>query len=206
MDMKQISLKSDFPEPELVLFDLDGTLYDYDPAHQAAIEAVKTLVETQFEFKSMDFDRYFSDARMKVKENLGAGPAARSCLYFKTMFELMGLGSSVLNTMNCEYVYWNTFVQNSRLFDGVTELIDELRLEKCRKFDNKPDDVGSVQKLVYFDLEDAFDLVVTSEHVGVEKPARKIFDAAVLPFEVEPTKFGCLETMCLQTLRVPDSI
>ena len=153
--MKQISLKSDFPEPELVLFDLDGTLYDYDPAHQAAIEAVKTLVETQFEFKSMDFDRYFSDARMKVKENLGAGPAARSrLLYFKTMFELMGLGSSVLNTMNCEYVYWNTFVQNSRLFDGVTELIDELRIRKVPKIliTNQTTSV-QFKKLVYFDLE-----------------------------------------------------
>ena len=187
--MKQISLKSDFPEPELVLFDLDGTLYDYDPAHQAAIEAVKTLVETQFEFKSMDFDRYFSDARMKVKEFRCRTGARSRLLYFKTMFELMGLGSSVLNTMNCEYVYWNTFVQNSRLFDGVTELIDELRIRKVPKIliTNQTTSV-QFKKLVYFDLEDAFDLVVTSEHVGVEKPARKIFDAAVLPFEVEPTK------------------
>jgi len=134
MDMKQIRLKSDFSEPELVLFDLDGTLYDYDPAHQAAIEAVKELVEIQFELKAVDFECYFSDARKKVKEDLGAGPAARSrLLYFKTMFELMGLGSSVLSTMNCEYVYWNTFIQNSRLFDGVTELIDELRMRKVPK-------------------------------------------------------------------------
>ena len=188
--MKQLSLKRRFFEPELVLFDLDGTLYDYYTAHKAAIEAVKALVETQFELKAVDFERYFSDARTRVKDDLGAVPAARNrLLYFKTMFELMGLGSSVLNAMNCECVYWNTFVQNSTLFDGVTELIEELRLRKVPKvLITNQMTAPQFKKLVYFDLEDSFDLVVTSEHVGVEKPAKKIFDAAILPFEVESSK------------------
>ena len=197
-----------FPNPELVLFDLDGTLYDYDPAHQAAIEAVKTLVETQFEFKSMDFDRYFSDARMKVKENLGAGPAARSrLLYFKTMFELMGLGSSVLNTMNCEYVYWNTFVQNSRLFDGVTELIDELRIRKVPKI-LITNQTTSVQFKSLSILTWKMPLTWLSQ-VSMLVSKNRLEKSLMQPFcrsKWNPQKFGCLETMCLQTLRVPDSI
>ena len=46
-------MKIHFPEkfrtkPDCVLFDLDNTLYPYDPAHEAALEAVKLKVTNNF--------------------------------------------------------------------------------------------------------------------------------------------------------------
>ena len=44
------------------------------------------------------------------------------------MLEIMGLGSQVLVALDLEQTYWRTFLNSAVLFDGVRELLDEIRL------------------------------------------------------------------------------
>ena len=56
--------------PHAFLFDTDNTLYAYDPAHNAALQAVKEKVVSTLSISGQDFDKAFKEARNQVKSRL----------------------------------------------------------------------------------------------------------------------------------------
>ncbi|MGC6411727.1 MAG: HAD family hydrolase [Candidatus Puniceispirillaceae bacterium] len=178
--MKTFNRTAFLQKPSAILIDLDDTLYAYGPAHKKAMMAVQYLMERQFKIPEKQFQDMFAVSRETVKLTLGKSPSARSrLLYFQTMFEIMGLGSSVVSALNCEQTYWNTLMRNAVLFDGVRDFLDEARLNSIPLVlvTNLTAQV-QFQKLVYFGLSESFDFILTSEQIGVEKPAPQIFQAA----------------------------
>ena len=167
--------------PAVVFMDIDNTLYPYGPAHEKAMTAVHALVSSKFEIAEENFDKVFKAARAEVKDKLNGVPSARNrLLYFQRMFELIGVGSSVLNALNCEQTCRNTLLSEAELFDGLESFLDELRLNGIRVIavTNLTAQI-QFRKLVYFNLHDNFDFIVTSEQVGFEKPNQIIFKAAL---------------------------
>jgi HAD superfamily hydrolase (TIGR01549 family) len=167
--------------PSAVFIDIDDTLYSYETAHIKAIVAVKNLVANKFEIAGKNFEEVFAAARADVKQCLEGAPSGRNrLLYFQKMFELIGVGSSPLDALNCEQTYWNTLMSESSLFPGVEEFLDELRLNGVPiiAVSNLTSQV-QFRKLVYFELHEAFNFIVTSEQVGCEKPNPKIFEFAL---------------------------
>ena len=167
--------------PAAVFIDIDDTLYSYSAAHSKALAAVRDLVSQQFEIAGKNFDQVFDAARAAVKTSLRDSPSSRNrLLYFQQMFELIGVGSSPLEALNCEQTYWNTLLSEAILFPGVREFLDELRLNGVPviALTNLTAQI-QFRKLVYFDLHECFNYIVTSEQVGCEKPVPKIFDSAL---------------------------
>ena len=167
--------------PSAVFIDIDDTLYSYETAHIKAMATVKNLVANKFEIAGKSFEEVFAAARADVKLCLGDAPSGRNrLLYFQKMFELIGVGSSPLDALNCEQTYWNTLMSESSLFPGVSGFLDELRLNSVPiiAITNLTSQV-QFRKLVYFDLHEAFNFIVTSEQVGCEKPNPKIFEFAL---------------------------
>lgn len=167
--------------PSAVFIDIDDTLYSYETAHTKAMATVKDLVANKFEIAGKNFEEVFAIARADVKQCLQGAPSGRNrLLYFQRMFELIGVGSSPLDALNCEQTYWNTLMSASSLFPGVVGFIDELRLNSIPiiAVTNLTSQV-QFRKLVYFDLHEAFNFIVTSEQVGCEKPNPKIFEFAL---------------------------
>ena len=167
--------------PSAVFMDIDDTLYPYEPAHNKAISAVRDLVSSEFEIAEENFDLVFNAARNEVKSILNGSPSGRNrVLYFQRMFELIGVGSAPLKALNCEQTYWNTLLSEAKLFDGVTSFLEELRLNGITilAVTNLTAQI-QFRKLVYFNLHDAFDFIVTSEQVGFEKPDKRIFETAL---------------------------
>ena len=158
--------------PDAVLFDLDNTLYAYDPAHAVAWQAVKNKLSDSLSFTPQRSDHLFEEARGQIKAQLGRSASSHSrLLYFQRMMEIEGLGSRALLALDLEQTYWRTFLRSAVLFEGVTELLDDLRLA------NIPaalvtDLTAQIQfrKLVYWQLDDRFSAIVTSEEAGVDKP------------------------------------
>jgi len=158
--------------PQLVVFDLDNTLYLYGPAHKAALAAVLKKVSADLDIASNDFKTYYDKARKEVKSNTGNFAASHSrLLYFKTAFELMGLGTLVLKSLELEQTYWRTFLANANLFDGVYNLLQELALQgiKTAIITDLTTQI-QLRKLISFDLEHSFEYIITSEESGAEKP------------------------------------
>ena len=75
--------------PDAVLFDTDNTLYPYDPAHKAAMDAVRAKAVRLFGIEKEKFDETFGMARDAVKERLkGTASSHSRLLYFQRMLEI----------------------------------------------------------------------------------------------------------------------
>lgn len=167
--------------PDAVLFDTDNTLYPYDPAHQAAMRAVRVKASRLFGIEQEKFDQAFDAARKSTKERLRHTASSHSrLLYFQQMLEIIGLGSQVLLALDLEQTYWRTFLSNARLFDGVKDLLDDLRIAGIPTA-IVTDLTAQIQfrKIVYFGLDHYFDYIVTSEEAGFDKPHAAPFEIAV---------------------------
>lgn len=167
--------------PDAFLFDTDNTLYPYDPAHTAAQQAVRDKVVSTFSISPQDFDKAFKEARQQVKTRLKHTASSHSrLLYLQRMLEIMGLGSQVLLALDFEQTYWRTFLSNAVLFDGVKELLDDIRLLGIPTA-IVTDLTAQIQfrKVVYFGLDHYFDYIVTSEEAGFDKPHEAPFQIAL---------------------------
>ena len=167
--------------PDAFLFDTDNTLYPYDPAHAAAHSAVREKATKTFLISQNDFDKAFNEARTQVKKRLKQTASSHSrLLYLQRMLEIMGLGSQVLLALDFEQTYWRTFLSNAVLFDGVKELLDDIRLLGIPTA-IVTDLTAQIQfrKVVYFGLDHYFDYIVTSEEAGFDKPHEAPFQIAL---------------------------
>ncbi|MDF3886539.1 HAD family hydrolase [Cupriavidus basilensis] len=167
--------------PDAILFDTDNTLYHYDPAHEAAIAAVREKVTRTFSIGADEFDRAFAEARHQVKSRLKHTASSHSrLLYLQRMLEIIGLGSQVMLALDFEQTYWRTFLSNATLFDGVKDLLDDLRLLGIPTA-IVTDLTAQIQfrKIVYFGLDHYFDYIVTSEEAGFDKPHAAPFQIAL---------------------------
>lgn len=167
--------------PDAILFDTDNTLYDYMPAHSAALKAVREKVVSTLSINANEFEKIYDEARLQVKQRLKETASSHSrLLYLQRMLEIMGLGSQVLLALDFEQTYWRTFLSNARLFDGVKELLDDIRLLDVPTA-IVTDLTSQIQfrKIVYFGLEGHFDYIVTSEESGFDKPHVASFEMAL---------------------------
>ena len=167
--------------PDAFLFDTDNTLYPYAPAHAAAQKAVRDKVVAAFSIAPEDFDKAFTEARNQVKNRLKHTASSHSrLLYLQRMLEIMGLGSQVLLALDFEQTYWRTFLGNAILFEGVKELLDDIRLLGIPTA-IVTDLTAQIQfrKVVYFGLDRYFDYIVTSEEAGFDKPHEAPFKIAL---------------------------
>lgn len=158
--------------PSAILFDTDNTLYHYDPAHEAAMKAVRDKVTRSLMISPAQFDSTFSQARQEIKLQLKHTASSHSrLLYLQRMLEILGLGSQVLRALDFEQTYWRTFLSHAVLFDDVKELLDDLRLLGIATA-IVTDLTAQIQfrKIIYFDLDHCFDYIITSEEAGFDKP------------------------------------
>ena len=158
--------------PDAIMFDTDNTLYAYDPAHAAAQKSLREKVVSTFSIAPAQFDEAFREARDQVKTGLKHTASSHSrLLYLQRMLEIMGLGSQVLHALDFEQTYWRAFLNNAVLFDGVRELLDDIRLLGIPTA-IVTDLTAQIQfrKVVYFGLDHYFDYIVTSEEAGFDKP------------------------------------
>ena len=96
--------------PEGILFDTDNTLYDYMPAHNAALEAVGKKFENQLSIPRSKFLESYETSRHQIKNQLGNTASSHSrLLYMQRTMELLGLKSQILLSLEFEQTYWRTF-------------------------------------------------------------------------------------------------
>lgn len=161
--------------PQVVVFDIDDTIYDYESNHDAALEKVKKEYTNFFKVSSDEFDNTYYLAKNFVKSTLGDTASSHNrLLYFQKMSEIFGLGPQILKSLELEHIYWREFLRGAHLYDNVLDFLELLRHENIKI--NFLTDLNSqiqFRKLIHFQIEDYVDAIVTSEESGVDKPARK---------------------------------
>lgn len=176
--LKQLNATLTLRRPDAILFDTDNTLYDYVPANDMAERSVEAKAQNLLGVNPDIFRATYQQAKRQIKSQLGHTASSHSrLLYFQRVLELLGFKAQLMTALDLEQTFWRTFLANAPLFPGVMNLLDDLR------YNNIPiaivTDLTShiqMRKLTYFNLEETFDAVVTSEEVGADKPDPRNFN------------------------------
>ena len=58
-------------KPDIVLFDLDNTLYEYNSSHNEALNSVKLKVKNLLNIEENEFNLLYDEAKNNQKTNTG---------------------------------------------------------------------------------------------------------------------------------------
>lgn len=171
---------------QAVIFDLDGTLYDYDTLDRVASYRARKLVCDKIGVEAEQYAEALRRAKRTIKDSLGDVASSHNrMLYFQKTMEYLDIRPLYL-ALEMYDTYWGTFLDKMELFPGARRLLDKLyekgiRVGVCSNMTAKI----QYRKLLALGMKEDVDCLVTSEEAGVEKPAPEIFD------------------LCLKKMRIP---
>jgi FMN phosphatase YigB (HAD superfamily) len=176
--VKRGELETDNQRPDLVVVDLDGTLYEYEVCHAAGMEALYELVGPQLGMSKADFESRFDQSRVRVKARLGNTASSHSRLiYLEQLMIDYKLGFRPKLLLQGAQMYWSTFLSRMIIRPGVEEF-----LLTCRQLGIRvtvvTDLTSEIQlrKIVRLGLETYVDYFITSEFVGSDKETMAGFE------------------------------
>ena len=117
--------------PTSVFFDLDDTLYEYLPCHQAGLKAAITLMSNKLNISKPEAESIYENGRRLVKARLGETASSHSrLLYFREGLISKGLGKESTVCLDFENRYWTYFLFEMKVKDGLINLISSLKYAK----------------------------------------------------------------------------
>ena len=176
---------------QAIVFDLDGTLYDYDPAHAAGFAAVTAYAVERFGLTPEDFRALHREGDRLLRARAGESVAAihSRLLRYQLMCEL--LGQPITHAPPMAEAYWTAFLREVKPEPGTRETLLRLRQLGYRVGAGTNMTAGrQYEKLELLGLLEVLDFLVTSEEVSAEKPDARLFACCA-------RKAGCEAARCL---------
>jgi putative hydrolase of the HAD superfamily len=157
--------------PELVIFDLDNTLYDFESANSEGETALINFLNENLNISKAEIKIQLFHSRKTVKDALGTTASSHSRLmYIREFLNSNDLNVHATFALECEQVFWRSYMDKMVLFEGVVEFINYLRLSRSKLV--LVTDLSTqiqIRKLAWLGLEKAFDKIITSEEAGGDK-------------------------------------
>lgn len=179
----EIRSLTDIPlsEVDLVLLDLDNTLYEYKKCHQKALDTIIHIGSQRLGINEEEVHSLYLESRKKVNARHRGTAASHSRLfYIQAMVECVFKRTDTELTTFLYQLYWDTFINEMTLFSDA-----QIFLDSCSTT-NIPivlvtDMTTEIQflKIKKLNIGKYFQFIVTSEEVGVEKPDPHIFEYAI---------------------------
>lgn len=175
-----------------VIFDIDGTMYDYEANHRIAIDAVQDCMVQILDIKTEEFRKILKEAEVIAVSRTGNNSAAshNRLIRYQCMLELLGL-PPLPHALMMHRVYWDTLLEHMEAFPFLLDFLAVLKAQGIRV------GIGSnmtaeiqYEKLIRLGLAPYVDWIVTSEEAGIEKPDMKFFELCL-------EKCGCRAAECL---------
>ena len=174
--------------PDLMIFDLDNTLYDYELCHSSAMLELSKMFKMIIPSRDFSFEKAYLDARREVKLRI-EGPSSHSrMLYFNEILANLSLRLDRKLILDMVSLYWSTFFKFLKPAAGLEDFLRRIRLggSKIAVVTNFTTEI-QYQKLFVLNLLELFDVVVTSEEAGGEKDSFR-------PFNLMMKRLGMTET------------
>lgn len=165
-----------YRQPELVVFDLDNTFFDYESAHQIALSV---LFDDSRLSSKIEAIKAYEKARNNVKHRVGSTASSHSrLLYLAECFALLNMKSNTSDLLQLEELYWGTFLREMVAFPASIEFVNGL-LAKEIECALVTDLTSAIQyrKIEKLKLVNKFKCVITSEDAGGDK-------STVLPWKL----------------------
>ena len=161
-----------------ILLDIDNTLYNYDKTHKIAKDVLFKRIEQLFKLNYNEIDSFYKEARNQIHVKLdGTASSHNRLLYIQRLLELAGF-NSLENSLELYDLYWDTFIDNIEVYEGVYMFLESLKNHKLCLLTDLTADI-QFKKVVKLKLEKFADYIVTSEEVGIEKPNIDMFSTAL---------------------------
>lgn len=176
---------------EAVLFDLDGTLYPYEPAATAGRDAAfQRAGELGYDFDRETFATIYEDGRQAVKRQL-AGVAATHdrFAYFERGLARHTSESRPADASALGTAYWDAFCAQMAPFAELRPTLDRLAAtDTAVAVTTNMQTHLQLRKLTALGVGDAVDTVVTSEMVGREKPGAAMVTLPLARLDCPPSE------------------
>lgn len=164
-----------------ILWDMDNTLYLYEPVHKIAYEACMKAASERYGIDEESFGKQWKAARNKVHHDLhGQGASHSRLLYVQKVFEYQFGYTNPSFALEMEQVYWTEFLDRMIWREGALELMENAK-SKGIQMAIVTDLTAAIQlrKFIRLELGRYVRFLVSSEEAGVEKPGAGIFQLAL---------------------------
>lgn len=159
-----------------VLFDLDGTLYNYDECNDAAENELFRCLQEFCRTDRKEVQKLLSRSKKNVKARLLNTAASHNrLLYMQELCEICEINPLIF-ALKLYDIYWNEFLKNMKPYPFVYPLLEYLSHHKI-KIGILTDLTAQIQyrKIHTLGIADWIDNITTSEEVGIEKPSIEMF-------------------------------
>lgn len=176
-----------------VVFDLDDTLYEYKELDREARERVRDYTCKELGISGQKYDEAYLYGRSETKRQLGDVAASHNrMLYCQKTLEYLDVNPVPLSLRMYE-IYWGTFLEKMRLFDGVREFMDCMH-EHGITMMICTDLTAHIQhrKIEALGIAGDIKYLVTSEEAGKEKPAPEMFELCRKKLDVKAEEVCCI--------------
>lgn len=172
---------------QAMIFDLDDTLYAYEPLDKKARDKVEKYTCEILGISVEQYREVYAFGRQETKKKLSeVGAGHNRLLYCQKTLEYLGIPPMPLSLRMYEQ-YWDTFIQEMKVFSGVKELFNLLQANHipiviCTDLTahiqhRKIEALGIAQYIKY---------LVSSEEAGREKPGKEIFALCLEKLKLPP--------------------
>ncbi|MFW5846599.1 MAG: HAD family hydrolase [Nanoarchaeota archaeon] len=175
-------------EKKAILFDLDNTLYEYEPVHKKSIKAVYEYLEKKLKISYKKFIELYNFSRKEIHQELaGTASAHNRVLYFQRLIEKLQGTVEPSIILRLYEIYWGTTIKNIKLRKGVLSTLKELKKQGL-KILIVSDLTTHIQlrKIHKLGITKYIDYLVTSEEAGSEKPHSIMFLLALNKINMLP--------------------
>lgn len=163
---------------ELLLLDLDNTVFDYPPCHQKGQkEAWKKAKDLGYEMSFEEFKELYREGSRETKRDIqGTASSHNRYLYFKKALRRFSKDYDPTHALEIGDSYWKGYLDKMDLFPGVEKTLQKIKDEGI--------DIAVItdqlvrtqmEKIEELGIKGFIDLMVTSEEVGADKPSSVMF-------------------------------
>ncbi len=162
---------------KVVLFDLDNTLYEYEPVHQKALNEVYKILKKEIKISLKEFLKLYKISQAEIHRELaGTASSHNRVLYFQRLVEKSHNTIEPDVVLKLYNAYWNNFLKNMKLRKGVIQTLKKMK-QLGIKIAIISDLTTKIQlrKMSKLGITPFIDVLVTSEEAGSEKPNNVMF-------------------------------
>ena len=166
---------------DLLLLDLDNTLYEYQRCHLFALQKLTEKFVELFNLTVEEVDRLYHGSRKAVHDtHLGTANAHSRLFYIQRMVEKTTGTTNTAVILQLYHIYWDSYINHMELYHDSISLLDRCQSQGIIMV-MVTDMLTDIQykKIKTLGIGSYFNYVVTSEEAGVEKPHPYIFELAI---------------------------
>lgn len=183
---------------QVILFDLDNTLYEYAPCHEAGLEAAHQAMNKESRIPSAAFLDLHDLVRKRLARQLkGQAASHERSLFFKGLVgeflclnpaQGAGHGTHPSLTLLLYQAYWESFLKTMRPAPEAHAVLGQLASTHRLALVSNHTTLVQLKKVVALKIDPYFSAIVTSEEAGAEKPDGRIFSHALSALDSSPNQ------------------